>query len=84
MSQMNESDPAFRVRDSSEKPGAASARLREWPDGESSSRNAHASTALGMTTQLRFKYAPNPCNPPSRPYPLSLYPPKGEVGSNLL
>ena len=34
--------------------------------------------------QFKFKYAPSPCTPPSLPYPLSLYPPNGEVGSNLL
>src|SRR3990172_2800059 len=30
------------------------------------------------------KYGNNPCKPPSRPNPLSLYPPNGDVGSNLL
>ncbi len=48
----------------------------------------HAQTFIALIApciaQFKFKYAPNPCNPPSLPYPLSLYPPKGEVGSNLL
>src|SRR5687767_3253204 len=34
--------------------------------------------------QFRFTYGNNPCNPPSRPTPDSLYPPKGDDGSNLL
>src|SRR5438874_11655224 len=34
--------------------------------------------------QFKFKYPSNPCRPPSRPMPDSLYPPNGDVGSNLL
>src|SRR4051812_27374165 len=34
--------------------------------------------------QFTFKYAINPCNPPSRPTPDSLNPPNGLAGSNLL
>src|SRR5215212_8767129 len=36
------------------------------------------------SAQFKLRYGSNPCNPPSRPMPLSLYPPNGLVGSNLL
>ncbi len=87
----------FRVRDRSGKPTATPARrpgvrglaadsptpCRIWARG-----HAHISTPLDVTAfriaQFKLRYALNPCTPPSRPYPLSLYPPNGDVGSNLL
>src|SRR5690606_8403830 len=40
--------------------------------------------ALLLLHHSTSRYAASPCRPPSRPKPLSLYPPKGELGSNLL